>query len=139
MRENDDNSNDDLLNTMISKAVVKPLTQDKEKQLDNIINNTDHAAEVNIINNTDRAMELMDEVNQLELLNTLKSKAKELTKMIMEPLTQVKQKQCDYTTVSSSIDISLRLGYIPSPMGYIPWARPMLMVYVIYFLTVFSC
>jgi hypothetical protein len=102
MGENDDDSNNKFafshsIEVMdeVLKADVKSLTQDKEKQLDNIINNTDHAAEVNIINNTDHIAEVTDEVNQLELLNTMKMKAKELTKIIMEPLTQDKQTQLE--------------------------------------------
>ncbi len=62
MRENDDNSNNEFafshsteVMDEVSKADVKPLTQDKEKQRD-----TDHAAEVNIINNTDHAAEVME-------------------------------------------------------------------------------
>jgi hypothetical protein len=95
--ENDEDSNAEFPSSHstggmdeVSKADVKPFSQDKKKPCD-----TDHALEVNIINNTDHAVEVTDEVNQLELLKTMKSKANELTKMIMMPLTQKEQKQFD--------------------------------------------
>ncbi len=81
MGENDDNSEGEFpishstdVMDEVSKSDVKP-TQDKDKPRD-----TDHAAEVYIINNSDRTAEVMDEVNQLEISITMKSKANELTK-----------------------------------------------------------
>ena len=70
MGENDEDSNAEFPSSHstggmdeVSKADVKPFSQDKEKPCD-----TDHALEVNIINNTDHAAEVTDKVNQLELL-----------------------------------------------------------------------